>query len=76
MVRVKSNFGAWDYGVFAAMLVISAAIGIFFALRGGKQKTQGQCVLVLSPVYFFMLAQQKVRREQTNILPKLESKTC
>lgn len=32
-------FGVWDYVVFVLMLVISAAIGIFYGCRGGKQKT-------------------------------------
>ncbi|CAL1538590.1 unnamed protein product [Lymnaea stagnalis] len=46
MVVVKNAFGAWDYVVFAAMLVVSLAIGVWFALKGGKQKTQGEHYLM------------------------------
>ncbi|XP_071098413.1 sodium-coupled monocarboxylate transporter 1-like isoform X1 [Haliotis cracherodii] len=37
--------GVWDYIVFAAMLLISAAIGIYYALSGGKQKTTAEFLL-------------------------------
>ncbi|NWV49572.1 SC5A8 protein, partial [Daphoenositta chrysoptera] len=33
------RFTVWDYVVFAAMLVISAIIGIYYAFVGGGQKT-------------------------------------
>ncbi|NWW15558.1 SC5A8 protein, partial [Falcunculus frontatus] len=33
------RFTVWDYVVFAAMLVISAVIGIYYAFVGGGQKT-------------------------------------
>uniref|UniRef100_A0A8C5PKS9 Sodium-coupled monocarboxylate transporter 1 n=1 Tax=Leptobrachium leishanense TaxID=445787 RepID=A0A8C5PKS9_9ANUR len=33
------SFTVWDYLVFALMLVISAAIGIYYAFAGGGQKT-------------------------------------
>ncbi|BFZ26140.1 hypothetical protein BsWGS_29179 [Bradybaena similaris] len=45
MVSVQHEFHAWDYVVFAAMLVISLAIGIYFAVQGGKQKTQGEYLM-------------------------------
>ena len=32
-------FSGADYAIFAIMLTISAGIGIFFALTGGRQKT-------------------------------------
>lgn len=32
-------FGAWDYVVLAMMLVISAAIGVYYRFTGGRQKT-------------------------------------
>ncbi|XP_072045269.1 sodium-coupled monocarboxylate transporter 1-like isoform X2 [Amphiura filiformis] len=35
----KARFSSADYGVFAAMLSVSAGIGVFFALTGGRQKT-------------------------------------
>ncbi|NWY42781.1 SC5A8 protein, partial [Sylvia atricapilla] len=34
-----AHFTVWDYVVFAAMLVISAIIGIYYAFVGGGQKT-------------------------------------
>ncbi|XP_066490584.1 sodium-coupled monocarboxylate transporter 1-like [Tiliqua scincoides] len=37
--RADGGFHAWDYVVFAAMLLISAAIGIYYAFAGGGQKT-------------------------------------
>ncbi|NXE49864.1 SC5A8 protein, partial [Casuarius casuarius] len=33
------HFSVWDYVVFAAMLLVSAAIGIYYAFAGGGQKT-------------------------------------
>ncbi|NXR76693.1 SC5A5 protein, partial [Pycnonotus jocosus] len=33
------TFNPWDYGVFALMLLISTAIGLFHGLAGGGQKT-------------------------------------
>ncbi|KAM6321178.1 sodium-coupled monocarboxylate transporter 1-like [Aegotheles albertisi] len=33
------RFTVWDYVVFAAMLLVSAAIGIYYAFAGGGQKT-------------------------------------
>ncbi|NWS87099.1 SC5A8 protein, partial [Toxostoma redivivum] len=34
-----AHFTVWDYVVFAAMLLISAIIGIYYAFAGGAQKT-------------------------------------
>ncbi|NWS74073.1 SC5A8 protein, partial [Crotophaga sulcirostris] len=34
-----TRFSAWDYVVFTVMLLVSAAIGIYFAFAGGGQKT-------------------------------------
>ncbi|XP_013802777.1 sodium-coupled monocarboxylate transporter 1 [Apteryx mantelli] len=33
------RFNVWDYVVFAAMLLVSAIIGIYYAFAGGGQKT-------------------------------------
>ena len=33
------RFGGADYAIFTIMLLISAGIGVFFALTGGRQKT-------------------------------------
>ena len=38
-------FGAWDYVVFAAMLIISASIGIYSAFSGGRQSTADEVLL-------------------------------
>ncbi|XP_061426775.1 sodium/iodide cotransporter-like isoform X1 [Lethenteron reissneri] len=35
------GFSPWDYCVFAVMLLVSTSIGIFYALRGGGQRTTG-----------------------------------
>ncbi|NWR76894.1 SC5A8 protein, partial [Centropus unirufus] len=37
--RSMARFTAWDYVVFAAMLMVSAIIGIYYAFAGGGQKT-------------------------------------
>uniref|UniRef100_A0A8D0C9P7 Sodium-coupled monocarboxylate transporter 1 n=1 Tax=Salvator merianae TaxID=96440 RepID=A0A8D0C9P7_SALMN len=37
--RTIGGFGTWDYVVFGAMLLISAAIGVYYAFAGGGQKT-------------------------------------
>lgn len=38
-VRDTLTFSLWDYGVFAAMLLGSTGIGLFYALARGGQKT-------------------------------------
>lgn len=40
-----STFTAWDYVVFGLILAISAAIGLFYAFSGGKQKTTKEFLL-------------------------------
>ncbi|XP_030056556.1 sodium-coupled monocarboxylate transporter 2 [Microcaecilia unicolor] len=54
------NFAAWDYVVFAALFLVSAGIGVFFAIKerkkatsreflvGGKQMTCGPVALSLT----------------------------
>ncbi|XP_046581754.1 LOW QUALITY PROTEIN: sodium-coupled monocarboxylate transporter 1-like [Haliotis rubra] len=37
--------GVWDYIVFAAMLILSGAIGIYYAVSGGKQKTTSEYLM-------------------------------
>nr|XP_056701810.1 sodium-coupled monocarboxylate transporter 1-like [Euleptes europaea] len=39
------GFGPWDYVVFAAMLLISAGIGIYYAFAGGGQKTSAEFLM-------------------------------
>ncbi|KAM8820066.1 sodium-coupled monocarboxylate transporter 1 [Eudromia elegans] len=38
-------FKAWDYVVFAAMLLISAVVGIYYAFAGGGQKTSSDFLM-------------------------------
>src|SRR6218665_197577 len=39
------TFTGWDYFVFAIILAISAAIGLYYACSGGKQKTTAELIL-------------------------------
>jgi len=39
------TFTGWDYFVFAIILAISAAIGLYYACSGGKQKTTAEFLL-------------------------------
>ncbi|XP_076967882.1 sodium-coupled monocarboxylate transporter 1 [Tamandua tetradactyla] len=39
MGRGIGSFTAWDYAVFAALLLVSAAIGTYYAFAGGGQRT-------------------------------------
>ena len=41
----NTHFGAWDYVVFAFMLMLSAAIGVFFAVTGKKEVTADEVLL-------------------------------
>jgi hypothetical protein len=43
-----STFDTWDYVVLGVMLVISAAIGVYYRFTGGRQKTTQ--VSITSPV--------------------------
>lgn len=43
--RATGGFHIWDYVVFAAMLLISAAIGIYYAFAGGGQKTSKEFLM-------------------------------
>lgn len=54
-------FGAWDYTILAIVLLISAAIGIYYRLSGGKQKTAKEFLLAdrsmsILPVAFSLMA--------------------
>ena len=44
-MTVQRHFGPWDYVVFALMVIMSAAIGIFYGCRGSKQKTTKEFLL-------------------------------
>ncbi|NWI21277.1 SC5A6 protein, partial [Crypturellus soui] len=39
------EFGTADYIIFALLLVLSAAIGLFYALSGGRQRTVREFLL-------------------------------
>lgn len=39
------NFGAVDYVVFAALLVVSASIGVFFAIKERRKKTSSEFLI-------------------------------
>ncbi|KAL8221747.1 UNVERIFIED_CONTAM: Sodium-coupled monocarboxylate transporter 1 [Gekko kuhli] len=43
--RAVGGFGPWDYVVFAAMLLISAGIGLYYAFAGGVQKTSREFLM-------------------------------
>ena len=43
--RHNNTFSGWDYAIFALLLCISAGIGIWHALRGGRQKTTKEYLL-------------------------------
>ncbi|XP_063619368.1 putative sodium-dependent multivitamin transporter [Cydia splendana] len=40
-----SVFGAWDYVIIAATLIMSTAIGVYYRFSGGKQKTNEEFLL-------------------------------
>ncbi|XP_050664371.1 putative sodium-dependent multivitamin transporter [Leptidea sinapis] len=42
---VQPVFGAWDYTIMAATMVLSVAIGVYFRFSGGKQKTNEEYLL-------------------------------
>src|SRR6218665_2337987 len=52
----ESTFTVWDYLVFAITLAISAAIGIYYACSGGKQKTTAEYLLADSSMSAFPVA--------------------
>lgn len=43
--RGIGTFVVWDYVVFAGMLLISAAIGIYYAFAGDKQQTSADFLM-------------------------------
>lgn len=56
-----ASFGAWDYLVFIAMLLVSAGIGVYYRFSGGKQKTTTEYLLAdrnmsIWPVSFSLMA--------------------
>lgn len=51
-----TNFDAWDYTVLITILVISAAIGIYYRLSGGKQKTTQEYLMADQSMSVFTVA--------------------
>ncbi|XP_046557622.1 sodium-coupled monocarboxylate transporter 1-like [Haliotis rubra] len=45
MAAVNRSFGSADYAVFVTSLVLSAVVGIFYACKGGRQKTTGEFLM-------------------------------
>ncbi|XP_037935642.1 putative sodium-dependent multivitamin transporter [Teleopsis dalmanni] len=55
------SLGAWDYTILAFVLILSASIGIYYRLTGGKQKTTKEFLLAdrsmpITPVAFSLMA--------------------
>lgn len=42
----ETVFGAWDYAIMAATMVLSLVIGLYFRFSGGKQKTNEVCKII------------------------------
>ncbi|KAL8184184.1 UNVERIFIED_CONTAM: Sodium-dependent multivitamin transporter, partial [Gekko kuhli] len=60
-VIAEMKFGVTDYVIFVLLLVLSAGIGLFYALSGGKQRTVQEFLLAnrsmtFLPVAFSLLA--------------------
>ncbi|XP_025829911.1 putative sodium-dependent multivitamin transporter [Agrilus planipennis] len=54
-------FGAWDYVVLVLVLLISASIGVYYRLTGGRQKTNREYLLAdgsmaITPVAISLMA--------------------
>lgn len=49
----KFILSAADYGIFGMMLVISAAIGLYFRIFGGQQKTNDEYLLAGKDMFIF-----------------------
>jgi Na+/proline symporter len=45
MAAGQVRFGSVDFAVFALMLFVSVAIGLYYAFTGGKQKTTAEFLL-------------------------------
>uniref|UniRef100_T1JCV0 Sodium-dependent multivitamin transporter n=1 Tax=Strigamia maritima TaxID=126957 RepID=T1JCV0_STRMM len=60
-MAAKTSFGVVDYVVFGIMLLISAAIGVYYRFTGGKQKSNKEYLLAdknmnVIPVGFSLMA--------------------
>lgn len=53
---MENTFSIPDYIVFAAMLLVSAAIGIYYACAGGKQKSTREFLMANNSMRYFPLA--------------------
>ncbi|XP_005187990.2 putative sodium-dependent multivitamin transporter [Musca domestica] len=56
-----AQFGPWDYTILAIVLLVSAAIGVYYRFTGGKQKTTREYLLAdrsmsVVPVAFSLMA--------------------
>lgn len=50
------EFSTADYSIFVLLLVLSAAIGLFYALSGGRQRTVQEFLLANRSMGFFPVA--------------------
>ncbi len=56
MSRPTNTFHAWDYVVFAAVLVISASIGLYYGCTGGRQRTTREFLMADRQMTVFPVA--------------------
>ena len=64
----SATFGVWDWVVFVAMLVFSAAIGIYFAFAGGTDKTSEELLMGKRSMGFLPIAISIIVSFQSAIL--------
>ena len=62
-----SSFSIPDYVVFALVLLSSSAIGIYYALRGGRQKSSGEFLMADRSMGFFPVAMSLIASLFTGI---------
>ncbi|XP_060107140.1 sodium-dependent multivitamin transporter [Heteronotia binoei] len=55
-VVAEMKFGVVDYAIFVLVLVLSAGIGLFYALSGGKQRTVQEFLLANRSMTFLPVA--------------------
>ena len=55
-MATENTFSVWDYVVFSLVLLLSAAIGIFYGCTGGKQKTTKEFLMADRKMNFLPVA--------------------
>ena len=56
MVATAEEFHWADYLIFSLLLALSCGIGLFYALSGGKQKTQKEFLMADRKMYTLPVA--------------------